>query len=61
VILNKEFISRILNDNILTYDIADVKIKFSRGFLTVVGVHSPEEGKKEGCQEFYKNVQTHTD
>jgi hypothetical protein len=32
----------------------NLRIKIARGYLTVVGIYSSEEGKREESNEFYK-------
>jgi exonuclease III len=37
--------------------ILEVRLKLSRGTLTILGLYAPEEGREEDSDEFYKQLQ----
>jgi hypothetical protein len=56
---NNKFGSTMHSYSFVTDRIINVRIKIARGYLAVGSLYSPEEGKKEECQEFYKTLQKH--
>jgi hypothetical protein len=40
-----------------TERIIDVKLNINRGYVTVIGLHAPEEGREELSNTFYDKLQ----
>jgi len=40
---------------------SSIKIKFQRGYLTLLAVYAPEEGKTEHTEELHENLQDQID
>jgi hypothetical protein len=57
ILINRKYIKRIHSYTFVT----DLRNEIVRGYLTVVGTYSPEEGKKQERIEFYKILQRHMD
>lgn len=59
VLLRKEWKTRIHSYNFINDRIINVRIKVHRGYLTIVGIYAPEEGRKDESIEFYEHLQKH--
>ena len=59
VFLKKSLQNRIHSYNFVNDRIINIRIRTTRGHLTIVGVYAPNEGKKEESLEFYELLQTH--
>ncbi|NSM56166.1 RNA-directed DNA polymerase [Wolbachia endosymbiont of Atemnus politus] len=56
------FVHKQLRKNIIHYNywsdrIIEIRLKINRGYLTIIGVYAPEEGRIEDSDEFYKQLQ----
>ena len=61
IFIDKKWESRIKEVQYVSERIITLKLKHNRGYLVVVGVYAPEEGKKEETDDFYKTLQNIVD
>lgn len=59
IMLHNKFRRKIDSYNWISDRIINVRIQIPRGYLTIIGLYAPEEGKKEESKSFYKELQKH--
>lgn len=61
ILILKKYRNRIHSYTIINERLLSIRIKIARGYLTVISVYAPEEGRKEESIQFYKDLQKHLD
>lgn len=57
ILINKFWKNKIHSYTFINERILTIRIKIKRGYLTVIGVYAPEEGRHEDSEEFYEELQ----
>lgn len=58
ILIKRNWRNRIDNYEFINERIIKLRLKVVRGYITIVGVYSPEEGRPEEAAEFYEDLQT---
>lgn len=59
IFVKKTWRNRIHRYNWVNERIINIIIKVDRGYLTILEIYAPEEGRKGNTEEFYKELQKH--
>lgn len=57
ILIDHKWKTRIESYKYINERIVEVRFRISRGYLTIIGVYAPEEGKKEETDIFYETLQ----